>query len=84
MGKEVETSEPKSHAPVECPRSGKKTPRDRDDCVFCGQALDLDTETLREQQEEKQQVRWAALKIAGENPELHVEAQEFVKALSNG
>lgn len=36
QGKEVETSEPESHAPVECPRCQRETPRDRDECVFCG------------------------------------------------
>ena len=70
MGKEVETSEPESHAPIDCPRCGQETPRNRDECVFCGQALEYDTETLRERREEKKQVRAAALKIAGDNPEL--------------
>ena len=70
MGKEVETSEPESHAPVECPRCGQETPQERDDCVWCGQALEYDSETLQERREEKKQVRRAALKIAGENPEL--------------
>jgi len=70
MGKEVETSEPESHAPAKCPRCGNDTPHDRDNCVHCGQALDYDTETLRERQEEKEQVRRAALQIAGQKPEL--------------
>jgi hypothetical protein len=38
--------------------------------VWCGQALEYDTETLRERRQEKKQVRAAALKIAGDNPEL--------------
>lgn len=40
-GKEIEEGdEPEPLDPVECPRCDKETPRDRDLCVWCGQALE--------------------------------------------
>ncbi|MFD1515149.1 tyrosine-type recombinase/integrase [Halomarina rubra] len=38
-GLEVETDEAEEIAPLTCPRCDKETPRERDECVWCGQAL---------------------------------------------
>lgn len=43
-GREVEVEdETDEKAPVECPRCDKETPREKDLCVWCGQALDSET-----------------------------------------
>lgn len=40
-GKEIqEEDEPDPMDPLDCPRCGKQTPRERDLCVWCGQALE--------------------------------------------
>ncbi|MFB6085558.1 MAG: tyrosine-type recombinase/integrase [Halodesulfurarchaeum sp.] len=39
-GADVEEEEPEPLAPIECPRCGERTPRDRPLCVWCGQALE--------------------------------------------
>jgi integrase len=39
-GKDVSDEEPKKIGPVECPRCGRETPRDKDFCVWCEQAID--------------------------------------------
>lgn len=40
-GKEIEEEdEPEPMDPLDCPRCGKETPRGRDLCVWCGQALE--------------------------------------------
>lgn len=41
-GLDIEDDEPDPTAPRECPRCGAQTPRDRDLCVHCGQALEPD------------------------------------------
>lgn len=76
QGKEVETSEPESHAPVECPRCGQDTPHDRDECVFCGQALEYDSESLEQKRQEQQEVRRAVLRLAKENPDILDEIEQ--------
>ena len=76
QGKEVETSEPESHAPVECPRCGQDTPHDRDECVFCGQALEYDSESLQQKRQEQQEVRRAVLRLAKENPDMLDEIEQ--------
>lgn len=44
-----EADEPDPTAPIECVRCGKATPRDRDLCVWCGQALSPDGAQKAEQ-----------------------------------
>ena len=39
-GLDIEDDESDPTAPRECPRCGEQTPRDRDLCVWCGQALE--------------------------------------------
>lgn len=39
-GEEVEETEDDAIAPIECPRCGEKTPREKPLCVWCGQALE--------------------------------------------
>lgn len=39
-GMDVEAEEPDPTAPLTCPRCGKDTPRERELCVWCGQALE--------------------------------------------
>ena len=39
-GKEVQEDESADIAPLECPRCGKETPREKELCVWCGQALE--------------------------------------------
>jgi integrase len=39
MGVEVEEVEEEDDAPIECPRCGQETPRHKDLCVWCSQAL---------------------------------------------
>lgn len=39
-GREVEAGDDEEIAPVECPRCGEDTPREKSLCVWCGQALE--------------------------------------------
>lgn len=45
-GIEVEQESTKEVAPVTCPRCEKETPRERDFCIHCNQALDLEAKQL--------------------------------------
>jgi len=45
-GVDVEEDEPDPIGPIECPRCEKRTPRDRDFCIHCNQALDQETMEL--------------------------------------
>lgn len=38
-GADIETEETQDISPLECPRCGKETPRDRDHCVWCHMAM---------------------------------------------
>jgi hypothetical protein len=42
-GLDVEEDEPEDRSPLECPNCGQDTPRDKDLCVWCGQALEPQT-----------------------------------------
>lgn len=42
-GLDVEEDEPEDRSPLTCPNCGQDTPRDKDMCVWCGQALEPDT-----------------------------------------
>jgi hypothetical protein len=48
-GVDVEEDEPDPIGPVECPRCEEQTPRDRDFCIHCNQALDRETMELLDQ-----------------------------------
>ncbi|KAB1192031.1 tyrosine-type recombinase/integrase [Haloferax sp. MBLA0076] len=45
-GLDIGEEETKEVAPVTCPRCEKKTPRERDFCIHCNQALDLEAKQL--------------------------------------
>lgn len=42
-GLDVQEDEPDPVAPVECPRCQRETPREKDDCIWCGQPLSHDS-----------------------------------------
>lgn len=45
-GKDVETEADVDRTPVECPRCGTETPREREFCMACNQALDVEAQEL--------------------------------------
>lgn len=45
-GRDVEEDTSKDVAPLQCPRCGEETPREKDFCVHCNQTLDLETKEL--------------------------------------
>lgn len=47
-GKDVRDDDPEPVAPVDCPRCGRETPRDENECIWCGQPLSH--ESVRKQQ----------------------------------
>lgn len=73
-GVDVDEEEPDPTAPRECPRCSRKTPREKEFCIRCKQALDpTAVESLREREDE---VRTAALKLTKENPDVVEEIQQ--------
>lgn len=50
-GKEVEEDEPDPMDPITCPRCEKETPRTKDLCVWCGQALEAGAAELADELE---------------------------------
>ncbi|WP_418280802.1 tyrosine-type recombinase/integrase [Halorubrum sp. DTA98] len=95
-GKDVETTEPDPTAPVECPRCGEDTPRERDLCVWCGQALapdaarkaehleDLIVESLAEADGEDAERLLDFRNAAKDNPQLRAEAIDEIAGLLDG
>lgn len=85
-GLDVEEDEPEDRSPLECPNCGQQTPRDKDMCVWCGQALEpgtarvlddirnrlLDAMAETDDQDERQAYR-KALDDMGDDPELLAE-----------
>lgn len=67
-GMDVEEEESEPIGPVECPRCDKKTPRERDTCVWCNQPLKYGA--LESIEDDERDVRDAVFRFAGENPEL--------------
>jgi len=67
-GMDVEEEESEPIGPVECPRCDKKTPRERDTCVWCNQPLKHGA--LESIEDDERDVRDAVFRFAGENPEL--------------
>ena len=63
-----EDEEPDSIAPIECPRCGKETPREKDFCVWCDQATTHDA--VQEIKAEEQNLRTAILTLIKEDPDL--------------
>ncbi|MFB6201897.1 MAG: tyrosine-type recombinase/integrase [Halorhabdus sp.] len=92
-GRDVEEEEHESLAPLECPRCGEETPRDRDLCVWCGQALepgaaekaeqleDLIVESLAEADGEDAERLLEFREAARDDPQVRAEAIEEVAAL---
>lgn len=72
-GADVEQEDPDPIAPVDCPRCGRENPRDHDECMFCGQVLDV--EAVRSVQERQREVRDAAMRLVAERPEVVDEIQ---------
>lgn len=76
-GKDVdEADEPEPIAPIPCPRCDRENPRDRESCMFCQQALDVEeVAAIRDRQRE---VRNAALRLVSQRPDLvdEIEATE--------
>jgi integrase len=63
-----EEDEPEPKAPIECPRCGKDTPREKDFCVWCDQATSHDA--VREIKAEEQNLRASILTLIREDPAL--------------
>lgn len=92
-GLDVEDDEPDPTAPLECPRCGDQTPRDRDLCVWCGQALeptaakkadkldDLIVDSLAEASGEDAQRLLEFRDVTKDNPRLRAEAIEEIAGL---
>ena len=86
-GLDVEEDEPEDRSPLECPNCGRETPRDKDMCVWCGQALEPGTARVMEEMETqmldamaesddaaaRQELREALDKV-GDDPEALAEA----------
>jgi integrase len=60
--------EPEPIAPMECPRCGRDTPREKDFCVWCDQATSHDA--VQEIKAEEQDLRDSILTLIREDPEL--------------
>lgn len=73
-GKDVDDEEPDPIAPVECPRCRRETPRNRDTCTWCQQALDVDA--LPRLDAEQAEIRTAVLRLVRENPALVDDIEE--------
>ncbi|WP_248895372.1 tyrosine-type recombinase/integrase [Haloplanus halobius] len=60
--------EPEPIAPMECPRCGRDTPREKDFCVWCDQATSHDA--VQDIKAEEQDLRDSILTLIREDPEL--------------
>jgi hypothetical protein len=60
--------EPEPIAPMECPRCGRDTPREKNFCVWCDQATSHDA--VQEIKAEEQNLRDSILTLIREDPEL--------------
>jgi len=74
-GLDVSAEEPDPTGPLECPRCGRKTPRERPSCMWCGQALDPETAAAAGQMHDE------LLAAVAENPELVDDLQELRETL---
>ena len=75
-----EDDEPDPIAPMDCPRCGKETPREKDFCVWCCQATSHDA--VEEIKAEEQDLRDAILKLIKEDPELLDDIEKAQKAMT--
>jgi len=75
-----EDDEPDPIAPMDCPRCGKETPREKDFCVWCGQATSHDA--VEEIKAEEQDLRDAILKLIKEDPELLDDIEKAQEAMT--
>ncbi len=92
-GIDVAEEEPDPTAPLECPRCGERTPRDRDMCVWCGQALepgaaekadhleDLIAQSLAEASGDDADRLLEFREAAKDDPRLRAEAIEEISGL---
>lgn len=92
-GLDIEDDEPEPTAPRECPRCGEQTPRNRDLCVWCGQALepgaadraeafeDIIVESLAEATGEDAQRLLEFRDAAKDDPEIRAEAISELEGL---
>jgi hypothetical protein len=92
-GVDVAEEEPDPLAPLECPRCGEETPRERDLCVWCGQALEPDAaqraeqlddmivESLADADEDDAERLLDFREAAKDNPEIRAEAIEEIAGL---
>lgn len=79
-GKDVSESEPDPIGPVTCPRCDRETPREKDFCVWCEQALSPDAvDRLKTDEKEVQRV---LLGLAREDPSLLEDAEQREKVVS--
>lgn len=67
-GVELDDAEPDPIAPMECPRCGRDTPREKDFCVWCDQATSHDA--VQVIKAEEQNLRDAILTLIKEDPAL--------------
>ncbi len=92
-GKEVDEHETDDISPLECPRCEKETPRDRDLCVWCGQALeklaaqraealdDMIVESIAGAPTEDAERLLEFRDAVKDNPEMRAEAIEEIEGL---
>ena len=67
-GIDVSEEESEPLGPVECPRCDKETPREKDFCVWCGQAIKPGA--MEEIKKEERELRSAVMRLVKEDPEL--------------
>ncbi|QZA89551.1 site-specific integrase [Salinarchaeum sp. IM2453] len=79
-GVDVSEDEPDPIAPMTCPRCGQETPREKDFCVWCSQALDQDA--VKKINREKQQARAELLKLAREDPSILEDLENAERVLN--
>lgn len=77
-GLEVERKDDEPIGPLECPRCGEQTPRDRDFCVWCNQALNPDADQVVTAAEERTDDKLIEADSAGER-EVLVEFRQWLR-----
>ncbi|WP_224449307.1 site-specific integrase [Haloprofundus salilacus] len=79
-GLDVSEEEPEPIGPVTCPRCDKQTPRDKEFCVWCEQALDPHAvETLKT---DERKVQRAIIGLAQRNPSLLEDVEQREQVMS--
>jgi len=53
LGRDIDVDDPEPMGPVTCPRCDRETPRDKDTCMWCGQALSVEAATAAEAQQQR-------------------------------